>query len=85
MPLWTWIATTATVVTGVITLALTPVLHITGIYLLLGPLLVAAGVTSSAILSGLRSPWGVIFLFLGVEAGFIILKFLNPWGIGAVV
>jgi len=85
LALWTWIATTATVAAGVVLLALTPLLGLTGLEMLIGPLIIAGGLTASAVLAGLRSPWGVLILFLGVEAVFIILKFLNPWGLGSVL
>lgn len=85
MALWTWIATTATVATGVLILGLTPFLKLSGVDLLIGPLVIAAGVTAGAILAGLKHPWGVFILVIGVLVTFIVLKFLNPFGIGGVI
>jgi hypothetical protein len=83
--LWAWATTTSTVAAGVIIMGLTPYLGLSGAELLIGPLLVALGLTIGAVIAGLHNAWGVIGLFAGVEVVFIVLKFINPWGIGAVV
>jgi hypothetical protein len=85
LAVWTWAATTATVVAGVIVIALTPALNINGVGLLIGPLLISAGVTAGGIIAGLRNAWGILFLVVAIEVVFIVLKFLNPWGIGTVL
>lgn len=66
-------------------IGLTKTLGLTGIDLLIGPLLIAGGATASAIMAGVRSPWAVFALLMAIIVGFIVLKFLNPWGVGAVL
>jgi hypothetical protein len=69
----------------VIVIALTPALNISGVALLIGPLLISAGVTAGGIIAGLRNGWAILFLIVTIEVVFIVLKFLNPWGLGTVL
>jgi hypothetical protein len=80
-----WLTTTALTVAGLISLGISAAYHWTGVYLLIPPILIAVGVTASAILAGLRSPWWVMVLLAGILIAFVILRYLNPLGIGTYI
>jgi hypothetical protein len=85
LALWAWIITTGLTLSGIVAIVLAYVYGWNGVYLLIAPLLIGAGVTTSAILAGLRSPWAVLGLFLGIEVLFIVFRYVNLFGIGAYV
>jgi len=80
-----WIITTAVTVAGIIVIALATTLKWSGIDLLIGPLLITSGVVAGALLAGLRNPWWVLFLFIGIESAFIAIHYFDLFGLGSVI
>ncbi len=85
LALSSWIATTSLTVAGLVALALAYFYSWSGVDLLIAPLLIALGVTSSAVLAGLRNPWWVIVLFAGIIVAFVIIRYFNLFGLGPVI
>lgn len=80
-----WLFTTALMIAGIAVLVYAYLAHVTGIYLIIGPLLLALSWTLGAIFAGLSSPLWAVTLFTLILVAFIIIHWFNPFGIGAVI
>ena len=85
MPLGAWLVTTGLTAAGIVALVVGALWHWGGAQLLIAPLLIALGVTSSAILAGLKNPWGILALFSGIIIAFVVIRYLNLFGLGPII
>ena len=79
-----WILSVTAIIAGFLLFWAGPWLGMTGILLLVPPLLVATGFTTGGIAAGLRNPYGILLVFVGTIIVLIVLHYLNPFGVGAV-
>lgn len=80
-----WILSLILDIAGLASIAAVYFLKLTGLPVLLGPLLIATGVSVGGVANGLRNPAWVIVIFVGIIGGFVVLHFVNPYGLGSVI
>ena len=79
-----WILSVAAIIAGFLLFWAGPWFGMTGLLLLVPPMLVAGGFTSGGITAGLRNPYGIMLVFVGTIVVLIVLHYVNPYGLGAV-